>query len=294
MIHEKQTEKKIWLDDKLVDVDDAKISVFDHGLLYGDGVFEGIRLYSGKVFELTEHLKRLYTSAKVLRLEIPMDIEQMKDAVRQTCAANNIVDGYVRLVVTRGVGTLGINPFVCGKANTIIIADDIQAYPEEFYENGLKVISSSIMRNHPMALPPQVKGLNYLNNVLAKIEAYDNDVLEAIMFNHLGYVAEASVDNLFIVRRGKLITPPIHAGSLEGITRDVVMQLARKNGIEVVEENLTRFDLYTADEFFLTGTAVEVISVVEMDKRVIGDGKPGDITRKLRKDFYEYAHANGE
>ena len=280
---------KIWLDGNLVDENDAKVSVFDHGLLYGDGIFEGIRVYSGKVFEEYAHLVRLYESAKCIRLDIPMDIEELSDALKQTVEANNISDGYVRLVITRGVGTLGLNPFVCKKASVIIIASSIQLYPEELYENGMKVISSSIMRNHPQALPPQVKGLNYLNNVLAKIEAIDNNVLEAIMYNHQGYVAEATGDNIFILKHGKLYTPPSNSGSLDGITRQVVIKLATEQGHEVIEKNLTRFDLYIADEFFLTGTAAEVIPVVDIDGRKIGNGKPGEVTRLLRKKFFEYA-----
>lgn len=282
---------KIWLDDKLVDKQDAKVSVFDHGLLYGDGVFEGIRVYSGRVFEHPAHLKRLYDSAKVIRLVIPMDLPALQNAVEQTVKANNITDGYIRLVVTRGVGDLGINPFLCKRACVIIIADKIQLYPEELYEKGLKVISVPTMRNHPMSIPPQVKSLNYLNNVFAKIESIDAGAHEAIMFNHEGYVAEAAGDNVFIVKNGVLCAPPVQAGSLDGITRRVVIQLARQEQIPVVEQNLTRFDLYTADEFFMTGTGAEVIGVVQIDGRVIGDGHPGPITRKLRQKFFAYARS---
>jgi len=294
MIHEKQTEKKVWLGDRLVDVNDAKVSVFDHGLLYGDGVFEGIRVYNGRIFEFATHLRRLYDSAKVIRLSIPMDISELTDAVRKTVAANGIVDGYIRLVITRGSGTLGINPFTCKKPVIIVIADSIQLYPEELYERGLKVISACTIRNHPLAIPPQVKSLNYLNNVIAKIEALDNNVLEAVMYNHEGYVAEATGDNIFILKKDTLLTPPIQAGSLEGITRDVVMTIAKANDIKVEEKNLTRYDLYVADEFFLTGTAAEVIPVIEMDGRVIGNGTPGSITKLLRKKFFEYARSSGE
>jgi len=281
---------KVWLDDKLVDEQDAKISVFDHGLLYGDGVFEGIRVYNSRIFELDAHIKRLYESAKTIRLQIPMDPPQLCSAVEQTVQANEIADGYIRLIVTRGVGTLGLNPFVCKGSRLVIIADNIQLYPEELYESGMKVISATTVRNHPLALPPQIKSLNYLNNILAKIEALDNNVPEAIMYNHEGYVAEATGDNVFIVKNGVLYTPPVEAGSLEGITRSVVIRLARQQGIEVVEKNLTRCDLYICDELFLTGTAAEVIGVVEIDGRVIGDGKPGPITKLLRQKFYEYAH----
>jgi branched-chain amino acid aminotransferase len=282
---------KVWLHDKLVDQNQAKISVFDHALLYGDGVFEGIRVYGGKIFEFDAHLDRLYSSAKVIRLAIPMDKHSLADAVTKTVEANNVVDGYIRLIITRGTGDLGLNPLICKEAGVIIIADSIQPYPEELYEKGLKVISATTIRNHPLSLPPQIKSLNYLNNLLAKIEALDRGVSEAIMYNHEGYVAEATVDNVFIIRNGVVYTPPIQTGSLEGITRAVVMRLAKAENIEVVEKNLVRFDLYVCDEFFLTGTAAEVIGIVEMDGRLIGDGKPGPITRLLRKKFYEYTRS---
>ncbi|MBP6124983.1 MAG: branched-chain-amino-acid transaminase [Phycisphaerae bacterium] len=282
---------KIWLDDKLVEQEEAKISVFDHGLLYGDGVFEGIRVYNGKVFEHEAHLMRLYKSAKVIRLTIPMDLPTLKKAVEETVKANRISDGYIRLVITRGSGDLGMNPFLCKRACVIIIADKICLYPQELYEKGLKVISVSTIRNHPMSLPPQVKSMNYLNNIFAKIEAVDAGADEAILYNHQGYVAEASGDNIFIVSDGTLYSPPVQAGSLDGITRQVVIKLARQEGIPFAEKNLTRFDLYTADELFLTGTAAEVIGVVEMDGRIIGDGRPGPITQKLREKFYTYARA---
>jgi len=281
---------KVWLDDKLVDEADAKISVFDHGLLYGDGVFEGIRVYSGRVFELQAHIRRLYESAKVIRLEVPMGRDKLIKAVESTVEANGVIDGYIRLVVTRGVGNLGLNPFVCENGRLYIIADNIQLYPEELYEKGMKVISATTVRNHPLAIPPQVKSLNYLNNILAKIEALDNDVPEAIMYNHEGYVAEATGDNVFIVRNGIIYVPPAQAGALEGITRAVVIRLAKEENLEVVEKNLTRFDLYVCDEFFLTGTAAEVIGIVEIDGREVGDGKPGPITKLMRKKFFKYAH----
>jgi branched-chain amino acid aminotransferase len=285
---------KIWLNNALVDEKNAKISVFDHGLLYGDGVFEGIRVYSSKIFELDAHLKRLYESAKVIRLKIDMTPEQLADATRKTVEANGVVDGYIRLIVTRGAGSLGINPFVCEKSQIIIIADNIQLYPGDLYETGMRVISACTVRNHPLAIPPQVKSLNYLNNILAKIEALDAGVPEAIMYNHEGFVAEATGDNIFIIKNGVINAPPIQAGSLEGITRAVVIRLAKTKGIEVVEKNLTRFDLYVADEFFLTGTAAEVIGVVEIDGRQIADGKPGKITGLLRKKFFDYAHGRSK
>jgi branched-chain amino acid aminotransferase len=280
---------KIWLSDRLVDEADAKVSVFDHGLLYGDGVFEGIRVYRGKVFELEAHMRRLYESAKAIRLSMPMGQAPLIDAVQTTVKANNVMDGYIRLLVTRGVGSLGLNPFNCQQACVVIIADKIQLYPEDLYEKGMRVISATTVRNHPLAIPPQVKSLNYLNNILAKIEALDSNVPEAIMYNHEGYVAEATGDNVFVVRRGVVCTPPVEAGSLEGITRNVVMRLARKEAIEVVEKNLTRCDLYICDECFLTGTAAEVIGVVEIDGRPIGNGSPGPITELLRRRFFEYA-----
>ncbi len=282
---------KIWLDTALVDEADAKVSVFDHGLLYGDGVFEGIRVYGGKVFEFDAHLKRLFESALAIRLPIPMTREEMISAVETTVKANGVVDGYIRLVVTRGAGTLGLNPFDCRNACVFIIAATIQLYPDELYETGMKVISATTVRNHPLALPPQVKSLNYLNNILAKIEALDSRVPEAIMYNHEGYVAEATGDNVFVVKDNIIYAPPVEAGSLGGITRAVVIRLAGQEGLEIIEKNLTRHDLYVCDEFFLTGTAAEVIGVVEIDGRKIGDGKPGPITRLLREKFYAYARA---
>lgn len=287
---EKYMALKIWLNGELVNREDAKITVFDHGLLYGDGVFEGIRVYDSRVFELDAHIKRLYESAKSIRLVISINQSELVDAVKETVEANNVSDGYIRLVVTRGVGTLGLNPFICKNSCIYIIADSIQLYPEELYEKGMKIISATTVRNHPLAIPPQAKSLNYLNNILAKIEALDNNVPEAIMYNHEGYVAEASGDNVLIVKDGVIYTPPAEAGALPGITQRVVIKLAKKENIQVVEKNLTRFDLYVCDEFFLTGTAAEVIGIVEVDRRIIGDGKPGPITTMLRKKFFEYAH----
>ncbi|MBC8217905.1 MAG: branched-chain-amino-acid transaminase [Planctomycetes bacterium] len=283
---------KVWLDGKLVDEADAKVSVFDHGLLYGDGVFEGIRVYDGRVFELEAHLRRLYESGKVIRLDISMAKSELVGAIKQTVEANGIVDGYIRLLVTRGAGTLGLNPFLCKNSSLVIIADSIQLYPEELYETGMKIVSATTVRNHPLAIPPQVKSLNYLNNIIAKIEALDNDVPEAIMYNHEGYVAEATGDNVFIVRDAVIYTPPVEAGALEGITRNLVIMLAGQENLEVVEKNLTRCDLYICDEFFLTGTAAEVIGIVEIDGRTIGDGKPGPTTKRLREKFFEYAHGD--
>jgi branched-chain amino acid aminotransferase len=285
---------KIWLNTGLVDQAEAKISVFDHGLLYGDGVFEGIRVYGRRVFELDAHIKRLYESARAIRLTMPMTREELVRAVGVTVKANEIVDGYIRLVVTRGIGCLGLNPFTCAGSGLFIIADKIQLYPEELYEKGMRVISATTVRNHPLAIPPQVKSLNYLNNILAKIEALDSNVPEAIMYNHEGYVAEATGDNVFIVRNSVVYTPPVEAGGLEGITRAVVIRLARHQGLEIIEKNLTRYDLYVCDELFLTGTAAEVIGVVEIDGRIIGDGKPGPVTRLLRDKFFAYARGKGQ
>ena len=282
---------RIWMGGRLVDETEAKVSVFDHGLLYGDGVFEGIRVYNGKLFELDAHITRLFKSANAIRLQIPREAQDLMADVRTTVQANHLQDGYVRLVVTRGVGSLGLNPLTCTDPQIIIIADTIQLYPRELYEQGLKVISTNTIRNHPLSLSPQIKSLNYLNNILAKLEALDHNVPEAIMYNHMGYVAEGTGDNVFVVSRDKVISPPIEAGSLEGITRAVVIRLAQQCGYGVCEKDLTRYDLYAADEIFLTGTAAEVIGVVEVDGRKIGTGRPGPITQTLLKKFEEYTRS---
>ncbi len=278
--------QKIWLNGKLVDREQAVISVFDHGLLYGDGVFEGIRSYNGKVFRLDKHIRRLFDSAKGIRLSIPLEPAQVAEAVAATLQANGMTDAYIRLVVTRGEGTLGLDPNRCPKPSMFVITDKIALYPQELYENGLDIITASTMRNHPNALNPRLKSLNYLNNILAKIEAIDAGVLEAVLLNHLGYVAECTGDNLFIVRDGVIFTPPISAGVLEGITRDEIIDIARSSGLEVREEDLTRQDLYVADECFLTGTAAEVVPVARIDNRTIGTGKPGAITKRLLDEFH--------
>lgn len=280
--------QKIYLNGQLVSKEHAVVSVYDHGLLYGDGVFEGIRVYSSKVFRNQDHIDRLYESARAIRLEIPITPEEMSEAIAETVAANGIVDGYVRLVVTRGAGSLGLDIRRTSNPQVIIIADTISLYPEELYENGLKIITASTIRNHPCALSPRIKSLNYLNNILAKIEGTDAGTLEALMLNHKGEVAECTGDNIFIVKHGVLKTPPTDAGILEGITRNVVMELAVEAGIEVEERTLLRHDIYVADECFLTGSAAEVIPVVDLDGRVIGDGSPGVITRQLRSRFQEY------
>ena len=284
---------KIYMNGKLVPENQARVSVFDHGLLYGDGVFEGIRSYNGRVFMLEEHVARLYRSAKAIALEIPMTPEGVMRAVLRTCRANNCMNGYIRLVVTRGVGTLGLNPYLCKKPQVIIIAADIQLYPRELYKKGLDIVTVGTMRNQPEALNPSIKSLNYLNNVLAKIEAINAGVMEAIMLNPQGFVSEATGDNLFVVRNGELLTPPTEAGILEGITRNVVMDLAREIGMPVREKMMSRYDLYTSDEIFLTGTAAEVIPVVKIDRRVIGHGKPGPHTTELLKQFKKFAQSSG-
>ncbi|MBX3397796.1 MAG: branched-chain-amino-acid transaminase [Gemmataceae bacterium] len=275
---------RVWINGQLFDKYDAKISVYDHGLLYGDGVFEGIRIYAGKVFKHKEHIERLYESAKAIALTIPLTPAQMSKAVEDTVAANNKAEGYIRLIVTRGPGSLGLDPRKC-EPNVIVIVDDISLYPKELYENGLEIITSSYTRNHPNAVNPRIKSLNYLNNILAKIEAIRANCLEAIMLNHKGEVAECTGDNLFIVKNGVLKTPPIDAGILEGITRNFVIDLAKGDGVPFAEATLTRHDVYVADELFLTGTAAEVIAVTKVDGRVIGSGKQGPITQRLRERF---------
>ena len=279
---------KIFLNGQLVGKEQAVVSVFDHGLLYGDGVFEGIRVYGGKVFLLKEHIERLYESAKAIRLEIPMSPSDMIQATKDTVAANGIGNGYIRLVVTRGAGSLGLDIRRTSDPQVIIIADTITLYPAEIYENGMNLITASTIRNHPAALPARIKSLNYLNNILAKIEGTDAGTVEALMLNHKGEVAECTGDNIFILKNGVLKTPSTDAGILEGITRNAVLQLARDAGIPTQETTLIRHDLYVADEMFLTGTAAEVVPVVSLDGRQIGDGKPGPITKRLLELFHEF------
>ncbi|MFP4156839.1 MAG: branched-chain-amino-acid transaminase [Opitutales bacterium] len=278
---------KIYMNDRLVDQSEATVSVFDHGLLYGDGVFEGIRLYAGCVFKLEEHLERLEYSAKAIMLDLPWSRQQIADAICETCRANGLNSGYIRLVVTRGVGSLGLSIHNCEKPQLIIIADTIQLYPEEFYEKGLEIITVPTRRINPAALPPTVKSLNYLNNILAKIEAQSLGYHEAIMMNDQGYVAECTGDNIFVVHKGELITPSASAGALKGITRETALSIAEELGVPWREANLTRYDVWVAEELFLTGTAAEIIPIVKVDGRPIGEGKPGPLTAQFLKCFRE-------
>ena len=281
----------IFMNDRLVPEEEARVSVFDHGLLYGDGVFEGLRSYSGRVFRLDAHLERLWASARAIVLEIPLAKETLAQAVIDTLAANKLVDGYVRLVITRGAGSLGLDPSRTKNPQVIVIADTISLYPQEFYEQGLRIVTAATQRVHSAALSPRIKSLNYLNNIMAKLEGLQAGCVEALMLDHKGEVAECTGDNIFIVRSGKLLTPPRDAGILEGITRNAVMELAHTAGIDCREETLTRYDLYTADECFLTGTAAEVIPVVEIDGRKIGVSTPGLITARLTADFHRLVRA---
>jgi branched-chain amino acid aminotransferase len=285
---------KIFIDGKYYDERNAKISVFDHGLLYGDGIFEGIRAYHGRVFKLREHIDRLFDSAKAILLEIPMSSAQITRAVVEVCRENKIRDGYIRLVVTRGMGTLGLNPKSCKRPSVIIIADKIQLYPPGVYQHGLDIITVPTTRNLHSALNPAIKSLNYLNNILAKIEANNGGCEEAVMLNAEGFVAECTGDNLFIVKNGALLTPPLSAGALYGITRRTVIELAQESGLKVSEPNLTRYDLFSADECFLTGTGAEIVPVVKIDGRVIGTGKPGRVTRRLEDEYHALTKVSGE
>ncbi len=285
---------KIYIDGKFFSERDARISVFDHGLLYGDGLFEGIRAYNGRVFMLKEHIDRLFCSAKSILLKVPMSHRELAAAIVATCRLNRLRDAYIRLVVTRGVGTLGLNPNRCKNPSVIIIAGNITLYPSELYERGMEIITVPTTRNLHSALNPAIKSLNYLNNILAKIEANNAGCEEAIMLNSEGFVAECTGDNLFIVKEGQLLTPPLSAGALYGITRRVVMELAAEAGLKVAEPNLTRYDLFNADECFLTGTAAEVVPVVRIDGRVIGNGKPGRVTKSLVEQYHALTKVSGE
>ena len=281
---------QIYINGEFHDKENAKISVYDHGLLYGDGVFEGMRSYSGKVFRLEQHLDRLYESALAICLRIPISKEQMALDVNKTLQVNSLTNAYIRLVVTRGSGSLGLDPNRTSNPQVIIIADSISLYPEEHYQNGLKIITASTIRSHPAALSPRVKSLNYLNNIMAKIEGLQAGCVEALMLNHKGEVAECTGDNIFIVKNGTILTPPKDAGILEGITRNAILDLAKELGIVAHETTLTRHDLFVADECFLTGSAAEVIPVVSLDSRPIGQGKVGPVTTKLMAAFKKLVH----
>jgi len=275
----------VYLDGKYVDSSEAKVSVFDHGLLYGDGVFEGIRIYGGNIFRLNEHLERLEQSAKAIMLAVPLDRAAMVGAVSETCRQNKLKDGYIRLVITRGAGDLGLAPWLCEKPTLFIIASKISLYPQEHYDNGLSIVTVATRRIGHDALPPTIKSLNYLNNILAKIEARQAGALEAIMLNAQGYVAECTADNIFIVVKGEILTPAAAAGALKGITRGTILDIAVEQKIPMREVELTRYDIWCADECFLTGTGAEVIPVVKLDGRVIGTGKPGPITARVLENF---------
>ncbi len=266
--------------------EEATVSVYDHGLLYGDGVFEGLRSYGGRVFRLNEHTRRLYESAKAICLEIPISPVEMSRVIQETLAASELKDAYIRVLVTRGAGALGLDPFKCRDPQVIVIVDTITLYPEELYERGLEIVTASVMRNHPAAIDPRIKSLNYLNNILAKIEGLQAGCIEALMLNHKGEISECTGDNIFLVREGGLFTPPNDAGILEGITRQAVIELAEAANICVTKTPLTRRDVNVADECFLTGTAAEVIAVVKVDGRTIGDGKPGPVTRQMKERFH--------
>ncbi|MBK9578651.1 MAG: branched-chain-amino-acid transaminase [Fibrobacterota bacterium] len=287
------SEQLIYIDGEFYTKSEAKVSVFDHGFLYGDGVFEGIRAYHGKVFKLQPHIERLYDSAKAIGLVIPVSKEEMSSIVVESCRRNGIANGYIRLVVSRGVGDLGLNPYLCKKASIVCIAATIQLYPQELYQQGLDIVTVATPRNHPEALNPRIKSLNYMNNIMAKMEAIRAGVQEAVMLNLQGYVAECTGDNLFILRNGKLVTPPATEGALEGITRNAVIDLARQKGIEVREERMSRFDIYTSQEMFLTGTGAELIPVVKVDGRAIGEGSVGPVFKGLLADFQQLTRVDG-
>lgn len=284
---------QVFIDGKFLKKEEAKISVFDHGFLYGDGVFEGIRAYNGRVFRLREHTERLFRSARAIALEIPMSMDEIESAILKTIEINGFVDAYARVVVSRGIGNMGLDPRSCPRPSVIIIADGFLMYPESMYTNGLEVITVSTRRNSAHSLDPSIKSLNYLNNILAKIEVNRAGLGEGLMLNAQGYLTEATADNVFLVKGGKLLTPPVSAGILEGVTRNTVIELATKMGIPVSEELLTQYDVYNAQECFLTGTGAEVIPVVKVDGRVVGDGHPGELTKKLIAAFRNLVATEG-
>lgn len=281
----------VYIDGVYYSKEEAKISVYDHGLLYGDGIFEGISIYNGRIFKLKEHLLRLWDSAKALNLAIPLSLEDMGAAVVETVSRENLTRGYVRLVVTRGVGTLGLDPDKCEKSSVIIIADTIRLYPEEYYSNGIAVITAATRRIGPAQWDPRVKSLNYLNNILAKMEARQAGCLEAVMLNEQGYVVECTADNLFLVKDGELHTPAAYLGLLEGITRNTLMGLAEHKGLVVKEGCYSRYDLYTSEELFMTGSGAELVPIISVDQRAIGTGQPGPVFKELREDFVALVHS---
>ncbi|MCL6570459.1 MAG: branched-chain-amino-acid transaminase [Bacillus sp. (in: Bacteria)] len=283
----------IFLGGEFVKKEDAVVSVYDHGFLYGDGVFEGIRVYSGNVFRLEAHLKRLFESAQSIMLKIPYTQEEITELIVETIRKNQLESAYIRVVISRGVGSLGLDPSSCSKPRVIIIAEQLTMYPKEFYERGIKIVSVASRRNRPDVLSPQIKSLNYLNNILVKLEANQAGAEEALMLNDQGYVTEGSADNIFIIKNGVIHTPPVYLGALEGITRNAIIDVARAKGYEVRESPFTRHDVYVADEVFLTGTAVEVIAVVDVDGRVISGGKPGEVTNELLKEFRKIVTTDG-
>ncbi|HAZ65236.1 MAG TPA: branched-chain-amino-acid transaminase [Opitutae bacterium] len=284
---------EVYIDGKFYPKADAKVSVFDHGFLYGDGIFEGIRLYEGNVFRLEEHLERLEMSAKAIMLQLPWTRKEIADVVCESCRRNNLTDGYIRLIISRGVGDLGLSPKTCPKPSIICIADKITLYPEALYTTGMKIITAATRRISPAALPPMIKSLNYLNNILAKMEALQHGYHECIMLNDQGYVAECTGDNIFLIHKGRLLTPASHAGALIGITRQVALEVAEQLGLKLCETNLTRYDVWNADECFLTGTAAEVIPVIEVDGRTIGSGKPGPMTARILESFRKKVSKEG-
>ncbi|WP_079480548.1 branched-chain-amino-acid transaminase [Halobacillus salinus] len=283
----------IYLGGEFVNKNEAVVSVYDHGFLYGDGVFEGIRVYEGNIFKLDEHLDRLYDSAKSIMLSIPYEKEELEAIIAETVRKNELQTAYIRVVISRGSGNLGLDPVSCSNPRVVVIAEALALFPKELYERGVRLASVSSRRNRPDVLPPQVKSLNYLNNILVKMEANQAGVDEALMLNDQGYVTEGSADNIFIVKKGTIYTPPTYLGALEGITRNAIMDLARKKGYEVKEQPFTRHDVYVADEVFLTGTAAEVIAAVEVDQREIGDGKPGVVTSHLLSEFRKVTTTDG-
>ncbi|HSQ42967.1 MAG TPA: branched-chain-amino-acid transaminase [Fibrobacteraceae bacterium] len=283
----------VYIDGKFYDKDNAKVSVFDHGYLYGDGVFEGIRAYNGRVFKLDEHVGRLFDSAKVIALNPGVTQDEMKQIILNTCAKNHIRDGYIRPIISRGIGDLGLNPYNCTKATVVCIAGSISLYPEKVYQEGMKIVTVPTPRNNNESLNPRVKSLNYLNNIMAKMEGIHAGAPEALMLNPSGMVAECTGDNIFIIKNGVVHTPNVQSGSLDGITRRTVIDVAKTRGLEVMEGPMSRFDIWVADEFFLTGTAAEVVPIVELDKRSIGNGQVGPLTKALIADFKAFVSQNG-